>query len=94
MLSVSAFLDNSSDDRVSEIHDYTMKTNRRPIHDDDDVSSDEGYHGLSPPPPPDDMMLDCYTDKEQLGRSFCYSPIEANPKIEYSDVGEEIDVEV
>jgi len=39
-------------------------------------------------------MLDCYTDKEQLGRSFCYSPIEASPKIEYSDVGEEIDVEV
>ena len=84
----SAYLNSTS----GELHEYKIKTNKRE-DEDDDISSDEGYHGLSPPPPPDDM-LDCFSDGEGSEGRFCYSPVEVNPKIEYNDVGEEINVEV
>ena len=71
--------------------------------DDGDISSDDGYYGLSPPPPYTKEDLIEYEDfdekdkgreedqrRSHISTSSCPSPVEANPTIEYSDVGEEI----
>ena len=77
-------------DRVCEIHDYV---NEKPLIEDD-ISSDDGYYGLSPPPPyTKEDLVEYEDDEDNRRRSFissCPSPVEANPTIEYNDVGEEI----
>ena len=55
------------DERICETH----KSRRI----EDDISSDDGYYGLSPPPPYSKDDLIGYKDtQEERRRSSCYSP--------------------
>ena len=93
-------------DRVCKSREDEYVKNKKALiednDDDGDISSDDGYYGLSPPPPYTKEDLIEYEDSDEkdkeeedqrrsyISTSSCPSPVEANPTIEYSDVGEEI----